>query len=133
MDYWFQILFRQWYRTLSTHEIKQYFLTWTNYVRCIIVLYYLTVLGFRSAYLHFTEQSRLTCSKMSSIWRKYHRRLYYYTHFLISQYLPHDQQINLKHVNNNTLSFYKTALFLNFRIHVYQISQISTIRTKNWA
>ena len=49
--------------------------------------------------------------KISLMQKKYHWWLYYYVHFLISEYLPHDRQSMLAHFNNKTVLFY-TAVFL---------------------
>ena len=48
---------------------------------------------------------------MLSIWQIFHLRLYYYVHFLISQYLPCDKQSMITRVNNKTVSFYMTVQF----------------------
>ena len=76
-----------------------------------------------------TEYVWLACSKMSSIRQKCHRRFYYYIHFLISEYISHDWRSTITHVNHKIVLFTQ-LFFLYFKISIYIISQISTIRKK---
>ena len=92
------------------------------------VLFDLVLLVSCSAYLQFCEQSRLACSKIPSIQRKFHWRLYYCVRFLLFHCLPRYQQSTLVRVNNKTVFLHD--FFLYFRFH---ISQIFKIRTENWA
>ena len=84
----------------------------------------LTLLVLCSLHLRFTEECRLTCSQIS--WM-----LYYWIYLPTSNYIPHYiQRMIMCVINKAFIMLHISFLFVYIWIHISQIYQISTIRTK---
>ena len=70
-------------------------------------------------YLVILNKVGSRAQKNSSIRQNCHRRLHYYVHFLISEYLSCDWQSALVHVNNKTVLFYTIVLFFSTFESIY--------------
>ena len=69
--------------------------------------------------------------KISLIRQKLPSVLYCWVHSCIYHYIPRYQQIALTCVINNKVFVLQDIFYFYVQIHISQISQISTIRTKN--
>ena len=121
MDDWVQIISNQWFITLSTHEITWFFFELKELWK---VYYVISCYWYRVQHTYV----RIMWAHVFKIFMdmmKISPKLYYYVHYLISNYLPRDQQCTMIRVIKTTVFIYTNVLFyLHLNPYISDISNI---------